>query len=196
MPIQKGLLLIKLKNEPMTPDPSVCQGGDTQGWLCGRATHLRNELGPDNPIIVSTGGVGGDISHDCTFVPAVTECDAVDAISVHRYASVPGYWEYALPTWLDEANGKLVYLEEWGIDTSVYNQAEAFPSEVRVMNSVGLPGIYWQILPPVVEGCPYDPAEDEGDHFGIFTDSGVDLCGPMKEATEVTAAQDWSGIVY
>ncbi|KAK1980448.1 hypothetical protein LZ30DRAFT_795442 [Colletotrichum cereale] len=40
--------------QPMTPDPSACQGDDAQGRLCGRATHLRDELGPDNPILVST----------------------------------------------------------------------------------------------------------------------------------------------
>lgn len=183
------------QNEPMTPDPSVCQGGDAQGWLCGRATHLRDELGPDSPIIVSTGGVGGDFSHQCTFVAAVTQCDAVDAISVHRYASVPGNWDLVLDDWLTQANGKLVYLEEWGIDASRYDRATAFPQEVRTMNSVGFPSMYWQILPAAVDECPYDPAND-GDPFGIFTDSNVDLAGPMNAATEVTAAQDWTGIIY
>ncbi|GKT42263.1 uncharacterized protein ColSpa_02444 [Colletotrichum spaethianum] len=94
------------------------QGDDAQGRLCGRATHLRDELGPDNPILVSTGGVGGDFSHGCTFVIAVTECPAVDAISVYRFASVPGNWDLVLDGWLDQANDKLVYLEEWGIDSS------------------------------------------------------------------------------
>lgn len=192
----EAIMSFNLQNEPMTPDPSVCRGGDAQGWLCGRATHLRNELGSDSPIIVSTGGVGGDFSHECTFVPAVTQCDAVDAISVHRYASVPGKWDLVLDGWLDQANGKLVYLEEWGIDSSTYDQAAAFPQEVGAMNSVGLPSMYWQILPPAVEECPYDPVEDEGDHFGIFTDSNVDLAGPMHDATGVPAAQDWTGIVY
>ena len=180
----------------MTPSGSNCKNGDPNGWACGRAKHLRSELGADNKILISTGGLGGDISHECTFLPAVTECDAVDAIAVHRYASVPGSWGGSLSGWLNQANGKLVYLEEWGIDASANDQMSAFPSEVGDMNSAGLPQLYWQILPPAVSDCPYDPSQDSGDKFGIFYDSGVDLAGPINDATQANAAQDWTGSVY
>ena len=192
----KHLLTEKPQNEPMTPSGSNCRNGDPYGWACGRAQHMRNVLGSDNGILISTGGLGGDISHECTFLAAVTQCDAVDAISVHRYASVPGQWSGALSGWLDQSNGKKVYLEEWGIDASAYDQGSAFVSEVDDMNSVGLPSMYWQILPPAVASCPYDPKQDSGDKFGIFYDSGVDLAGPMNRATGVGAAQDWTGSVY
>lgn len=180
----------------MTPSGSNCRNGDPYGWACGRARHLRNLLGSNTNTLISTGGLGGDISHECTFLPAVTDCDAIDAIAIHRYASVPGHWSSSLSNWLSQAKGKKVFLEEWGIDASRYNQASAFASEVADMNSVGLPSLYWQILPPAVSGCPYNPAQDEGDKFGIFYNGGVDLKGGIDGATGVGAAQDWTGSVY
>ncbi|GAB7362636.1 hypothetical protein MBLNU230_g2946t1 [Neophaeotheca triangularis] len=190
------MLTARLQNEPMTPSASNCQNGDPYGWACGRARHLRNLLGSNTHTLVSTGGLGGDISHSCTFLPAVTQCDAVDAISVHRYASVPGRWSSALPGWINSSNGKKVYLEEWGIDASQYDQKAAFVSEVNDMNSVGLPSMYWQILPPATNSCPYNPSQDSGDRFGIFYNSGVNLRGPINGATGINAAQDWTGSVY
>lgn len=180
----------------MTPSASNCKNGDPHGWACGRARHLRSLLGSNTGTLVSTGGLGGDISHSCTFLDAVTKCDAVDAISVHRYASVPGQWSNALPGWINQSNGKKVYIEEWGIDASKYDQKSAFVSEVNNMNSVGLPGMYWQILPPATSGCSYNPSQDSGDKFGIFYNSGVNLAGPINGATGVKAAQDWTGSVY
>lgn len=179
----------------MSPKPAECTGGDVHDWICGRATHLRTELGIDNPIIVTSGGIGGDFSHGCTFITAATSCAALDAIAVHRYASVPGNWAAIAATWVAEAGGKLVYLEEWGINAAKYDQATAFSSETAEMNSVGLPSMYWQIILPDVAGCEYDPALDSGDQFGIVYDSGVDLSGPMHHASQSVAIQDWSGIV-
>ena len=180
----------------MTPDPSKCQAGDEHKWLCGRAEHLRSELGENNPIKVSTGGVGGDISHECTFIPAVTECDAVDLISVHRYAGYPGNWAGAAKSWVDQSNGKLVYLEEWGVNTGCVDPAEGFPNEAGDMNSVGLPAMYWQFLPDAVDSCPYNPSEDDGDKFGIFINGGTDIPSSLKEATNSPALQQgWGDII-
>lgn len=179
----------------MSPKLSECTDGDAHGWICGRATHIRDQLGPDNPIIVSSGGIGGDFSHGCTFIAAATGCPALDAIAVHRYASVPGNWAASADGWVGQAGGKLVYLEEWGINAANNDRGTAFPSETADMNSVGLPSLYWQIILPDVEGCEYDPAEDTGDHFGIPYDSGVDIAGPMHEAAQSVALQDWAGII-
>lgn len=180
----------------MTPSASHCSNNDPHGWFCGRATHLRSELGSNSPILISTGGAGGDYSHGCTFLSAITSCPAVDAISIHRYASVPGNWKGSTGGWISQAKGKKVFVEEWGIDATKYARNSAFPSEVRDMNAAGLPGLYWQILPPVSGGCSYDPKTDNGDHFGIFTDGSVDLASPIKEAASSTGAQDWKGSVY
>lgn len=183
------------QNEPMTANTTACTNNDERGWLCGRATHLRSELGADNPIIVSSGGIGGDYSHDCTFISAATECGALDAIAVHRYASVPGYWASNAETWLGQANGKLIYVEEWGINAASYDQSSAFQSEVEDMNSVGLPSLYWELILPASTACPYNAADDSGDQFGIVYSSGVNLSGPISEATKSAALQDWSAII-
>lgn len=180
----------------MSPSASNCENGDPYGWACGRARTLRSLLGSNTGTLVSTGGLGGDISHSCTFLPAVTKCDAIDAISIHRYASVPGQWSNALSGWISQSNGKKLYIEEWGIDSLMYDQNAAFVSEVSNMNSVGLPSMYWQILPPATSSCPYNPSQDSGDKFGIFCNSGTNLRGPINDATIVQAAQDWTGSVY
>ncbi|KAF4439036.1 glycoside hydrolase family 5 [Fusarium acutatum] len=187
-----AIFSFNLQNEPMTPGPSNCKNGDPSGWACGRATFMRN-AGLDSRILISTGGLGGDFSHGCTFLPAVTQCKAIDAISVHRYASVPGKWSANLPSWLSQANGKKVYLEEWGVDSQKYDQKSAFVTEVNDMNSVGLPNMYWQLLPPSSGGCSYNPKNDAGDPFGIYTNSGANLAGPINGATSSGAAQDWTG---
>ncbi|KAF4953788.1 hypothetical protein FGADI_5781 [Fusarium gaditjirri] len=188
-----AIFSFNLQNEPMTPGPSNCKNGDPAGWACGRATFMRN-AGLDSHILISTGGLGGDFSHGCTFLPAVTQCKAIDAISVHRYASVPGKWSANLPSWLTQANGKKVYLEEWGVNSQNYDQKSSFVSEVNDMNSVGLPNMYWQLLPPSSGGCSYNPKDDAGDPFGIYTNSEVNLAGPINSATSSGAAQDWTGI--
>ncbi|EWZ30500.1 hypothetical protein FOXYS1_5784 [Fusarium oxysporum] len=190
-----AIFSFNLQNEPMTPGPSNCKNGDPSGWACGRATFMRN-AGLDSHILISTGGLGGDFSHGCTFLPAVTQCKAIDAISVHRYASVPGKWSANLPNWLNQANGKKVYLEEWGVDSQQYDQKSAFVSEVNDMNSAGLPNMYWQLLPPSSGGCSYNPKNDAGDPFGIYTNSGVNLAGPINGATSSGAAQDWTDSLY
>lgn len=183
------------QNEPMSPKLSECTGGDKHGWICGRAKHMREQLGKNNPIIITSGGIGGDFSHGCTFIEAATSCAALDAIAVHRYASVPGNWAASARDWIAKAGGKLVYLEEWGINAAKYDRSKAFPSETADMNSVAFPALYWQIILPDVKGCEYDPAKDSGDQFGIVYNSGVDLSGPMHKAAQSTALQDWSGIV-
>lgn len=179
----------------MTAKLSECTGGDANGWLCGRATHMRSELGADNPIIITSGGIGGDFSHDCSFIAAATSCEALDALAVHRYASVPGAWAGSAKGWVENANGKLVYLEEWGINAASYDQSTAFPSETADMNSIGFPSLYWEIILPAVADCPYTAAGDSGDQFGIVYNSGVDLAGPMAKAAGTPALQNWPGIV-
>ncbi|KAJ0153432.1 Uncharacterized protein HZ326_4155 [Fusarium oxysporum f. sp. albedinis] len=176
-----AIFSFNLQNEPMTPGPSNCKNGDPSGWACGRATFMRN-AGLDSHILISTGGLGGDFSHGCTFLPAVTY--------------VPGKWSANLPNWLNQANGKKVYLEEWGVYSQQYDQKSAFVSEVNDMNSAGLPNMYWQLLPPSSGGCSYNPKNDAGNPFGIYTNSGVNLAGPINGATSSGAAQDWTGSLY
>jgi mannan endo-1,4-beta-mannosidase len=180
----------------MTVDgQKACKGGDTPGWLCGRAEHIRTELGADNPIQVSTGGVGGDISWGCTFIDAATQCDAIDIISVHRYASYPGNWAGSAQNFVDSSNGKLVFVEEWGINSAKVDIGSAFTVETDDLNSFAMPNTYWQILPKKDDACSdYDPKND-GDPFGIFIDGPADIGKAAKGASSATAKQDWSALI-
>lgn len=171
---------------------SACAANDPSGWVCGRATHIRNELGSSSPILISTGGMGGDFSHDCTFLPAAISCPAIDIISVHRYASFPGNWDTSASSWLEQANGKLVLLEEWGIDTSTNDIGDAFKRDTADLNQAAMPNLYWQILPTKSEECEYDPKEDEGDKFGIWVDEGMGIGNAASGAVRAEAKQDWS----
>ncbi|KAI4868781.1 hypothetical protein F4820DRAFT_444699 [Hypoxylon rubiginosum] len=55
-----AIMTFDLHNEPMSPNTSICKNNNPYGWLCGRAKHMRQTLGPDNTIRIATGGVGGD----------------------------------------------------------------------------------------------------------------------------------------
>ncbi|KAH8660553.1 hypothetical protein BX600DRAFT_438766 [Xylariales sp. PMI_506] len=185
----QAVVLAKVYRSYVTKHPIVPHN-DAYDWICGRATHIRDELGAGNPIIVSSGGIGGDYSHDCTFISKATNCSALDAIAIHRYASVLGKWAESADGWVGQANGKLIYVEEWGINAASYDQSGGFPSEAENMNFVGLPSLYWQFILPAASVCPYTASSDSGDQFGIVYDSGLDLSGPMSDATSSNSLQD------
>ena len=92
--------------------------------------------------------------------------------------------------WIGQAKGKLVYVEEWGVNTTRYNIKDEFRANTQDMNAGGLPWMYWQILPS--KKCDYH----DGDPFGFYIDSGVDVAGAVKGANNANSKQDWSGIVW
>lgn len=144
--------------------------------------------------------MGGDFSNGCTFSPHGTDCAALDMVAMHRYAGSqannPGQWSGNAEAWVSQAGGKLFYVEEWGSSAAAaaVDQAVDFPAMADDMALGGLPGLYWQILPPMNPDCPYDPATD-GDPFGIFMDSGIDFAQVFQNAANSPAIQDWSGII-
>ncbi|KAI1097294.1 glycoside hydrolase family 5 protein [Jackrogersella minutella] len=192
-----AIMAFDIQNEPMSADTSVCKNNDQKGWLCGRAKKFRSILGAGNKIQIATGGVGGDISHDCTFMKAATQCAEVDLIAVHRYggsqSSNPGQWSGAAKQWVQEAGGKLVFVEEWGVNTGSNNPKTELPAQANDINKVGLPNLYWQFLPK--KTCSYDPSQDSGDMFGIFVQSDTNITAVMKGASNANALQDWSEVV-
>ncbi len=113
---------------------------------------------------------------------------------VHRYAGPEGsnqnQWTNSYNSWLQKTNNKLVYVEEWGDNTTRYGIQQEFPANTRVMNAGGLPWIYWQILPS--KKCDVS----DNDPFGFYIDSGVDVAGQVKGASSANSKQDWTGIVY
>ncbi|KAI1169938.1 glycoside hydrolase [Nemania sp. FL0916] len=195
-----AIMAFDLQNEPMSTKVSECTSGAGANWVCGRAQHMRSVLGATNPIKVSSGGLGGDISHGCNFMDAAVNCGQLDMIAVHRYAgteaSNPNEWSGAASGYVSSAKGKLVYVEEWGVGQyqGEANAAVEYPAQANDMNKVGLPWLYWQIVPAMT--CSYDPKNDQGDSFSIFQGSSVDVASAMKAASQTTGLQDWTGILY
>ncbi|OTA60675.1 glycoside hydrolase family 5 protein [Hypoxylon sp. EC38] len=192
-----AIMAFDLQNEPMSPDNSVCKSNDSKGWLCGRAKKFRSVLGVNNKIQIATGGIGGDISHDCTFIKAATQCKEIDLIAVHRYGgsegSNPGQWSGSAKQWISQSGGKLVFIEEWGVNTGSNNPRTELPAQANDINKAGVPNLYWQFLPK--KTCSYDPSKDSGDKYGIFVESDTDIAAVMKGASNANAAQDWSKIM-
>ncbi|KAI1424971.1 glycoside hydrolase [Xylaria sp. FL1777] len=196
----EAIMAFDLQNEPMSTKTSECLTDAGAEWVCGRAQHMRSVLGATNPIKISSGGIGGDISKGCTFMPAAVNCGQLDIIAIHRYAGTlaanPNEWSASAPGYVSNANGKLVYIEEWGVKQyqGAANAAVEYPAQANDMNKVGLPWLYWQIVP--AETCSYDPKNDQSDSFSIIMGSGVDVASAMKKAAQVSGLQDWKGIVY
>ncbi|KAI1803051.1 glycoside hydrolase family 5 protein [Daldinia bambusicola] len=192
-----AIMAFDLQNEPMSPDLSVCQTNDQKNWLCGRAKKFRSVLGSNNKIQIATGGIGGDFSHDCTFINAATQCPEIDLIAIHRYAGSqsnnPGQWSGSANDWVQQAGGKLIFVEEWGVNTAANDAKSELPAQASDINKVGLPNLYWQFLPKVT--CSYDPRQDSGDPFGIFVEGDVDIASVVKGASNADALQDWSKII-
>ncbi|KAI0117633.1 glycoside hydrolase [Hypoxylon sp. NC0597] len=195
-----AIMAFDLQNEPMSTKTSECTTTAGANWVCGRAQHMRSILGVNNPIRISSGGIGGDISKGCTFMPAAINCDQLDMIAIHRYAgnlaNNPNEWSNSASGYLEQANGKLVYVEEWGVRQyqGAGDAAAEYPAQGNDMNKVGLPWLYWQIVP--AESCNYDPTQDEDDSFSIFVNSNVDIGGAMRGAASTPGLQDWSDILY
>ncbi|KAI1199238.1 glycoside hydrolase [Nemania serpens] len=196
----KAIMAFDLQNEPMSTKVSECQTDAGAKWVCGRAQHMRTVLGATNPIKISSGGIGGDVSKNCNFMSAAVTCGQLDMIAIHRYAgnlaSNPGEWSKSAAGYVSSAKGKLVYVEEWGVKQyqGAADAAVEYPAQANDMNKAGLPWLYWQIVP--TKRCNYDPKNDQGDSFSIFMGSGVDIASAMKGATQVSGLQDWKGILY
>lgn len=112
---------------------------------------------------------------------------------MHRYAGGegdnPNQWAGSYSSWIEQSNGKLVHLEEWGVDTTAYDVNTEFPANTKDMNSAGLPWTYWQLLP--AKKCDVG----DTDVFGFFIDSGVPWEQEVQSASAADCPQDWSGIV-
>ncbi|KAH9900470.1 glycoside hydrolase family 5 protein [Xylariomycetidae sp. FL2044] len=190
-----AIFAFDIQNEPMSPDTSVCKSdGDSKGWLCNVAKHMRETLGADNPIRIATGGIGGDDSHGCSMIKAATGCDQIDLIAIHRYtgpqSSNPTQWSGSTKKWVDQSNSKLVFVEEWGVDTSKNSPKTELAAQAADLNKASVPNLYWQYLPK--KTCDYNPAKDSGDKFGIFVESDTNIKSVVQQSNNADALQDWS----
>lgn len=180
-----------VQNEPFASTLDTCSGNDASDWLCGRAGNMKKLL--NNNIKISTGGVGGDISHNCNFMKKAMECDAIDLVAVHGYkgteAKNPGEWAGNVDNWMSESNGKLLYVEEFGTVEGDDQQTD-FQGQADDITNGQIPWIYWQILPPKTCNTVGD------DTYGVWQDNTVDWASSVKKAAAGSAKQSWSGIVY
>ncbi|KAH8893554.1 hypothetical protein GQ53DRAFT_763151 [Thozetella sp. PMI_491] len=173
-----------IENEPMLLEQKYL-ANDPSGWICARAAHMRSVLGAQNPIKIASGGVGGAYSNGANFASWVTGCTNLDVVSVHYYDDFG--WSSA--NFIGQGKGKLVHIEEWTTKEGS-NQASLYASDAKAINALGIPWCLWQILPQST--CsPY-----QGDGNGLRINSGIDVATPIKNANSITAAQDWTGIVY
>lgn len=116
-----------------------------------------------------------------------------NVILVHRYAgpeaSNEGQWKASADSWVRQTD-KLVYIEEWGFDTTKYNPVTEFPANTEDMNSAAIPWLHWQVLPK--QAC----SSSGSDHFGIYMNSGTDFASQMKAASDAESLQDWTGVIW
>lgn len=82
----QAIFAFDVQNEPFSAQiesgiSSDCNNNDPAGWFCGRAANIRSTLGANNPIKIGSGGIGGDISHNCNFMAAALACPELDIVS-------------------------------------------------------------------------------------------------------------------
>lgn len=134
----QAILAFDLQNEPFqfTNDGA---NNDPSGWLCGRAANFKKYIQDPN-IKVATGGIGGDQSHNHNMLPAALECPSIDLMSVHAYVGDASTWGAIMPKFESSsaAHNKLVYIEEWGVDTSYRSN---FDSQAAAINRAGYPWV-------------------------------------------------------
>lgn len=73
------IMAFNLQNKPFSTALKKCHFPPSEDWICGRSSHIREILGPNNPIKISSGGFGGDVRNNCTFIG--TTCEHLDSIS-------------------------------------------------------------------------------------------------------------------
>ncbi|KAH9923009.1 glycoside hydrolase [Amylocystis lapponica] len=158
-------------------------------WQCGRATTIKNQLGDNSGILVTTGGESW-LSESVQ--EAFLDCPALDIISIHAYG--PGDLTVnALKPYVQKAQnkGKKLLLEEWGacyfntgnndcptggkLDTNTRNNN--IKNWAAAIAEAGIPWLYWQVIP---NGDP---------HSGFDYEVGLNDAswGTLKQAALDTA---------
>ncbi len=71
-------------------------------------------------------------------LPAALACSSIDLMSVHAYVSSASTWGNDLPGYESSctANGKLLYVEEWGVTTKYLSD---FDQKSAAINALGIP---------------------------------------------------------
>lgn len=191
-----------LQNEPFVGFDDAhgvdCRNFYALPWVCDRAKTLRGALGAASPIKIASGGLGGWVGNDCTFMQPAVVCRELDLIAVHDY---PGGGSPNVAAWQSMAGEwQSVFLEEWGQGQfrGEGNTIVNFAENAARLNAAGCPWMYWQFLPlSNAQQCTYDPRKQWGngsDPHGIYINDGsINVEGAVKDASAANAARDWTG---
>lgn len=162
------------------------------------ATAIKNNMNGSSSILVTTGGG----SYVDTSLPAgYFTCSALDVLAIHAYG-VGDFTKSKLQPYVQkaQANGKKLIMQEWGacyFDTSNNrcNPSNALASGSRddnigqwaqTFNEVGIPWMYWQILPNE------DPHSDWDYEIGINGANWNTLKSVAKGVSGYSSAFDFS----
>jgi mannan endo-1,4-beta-mannosidase len=170
--------------------------GALTSWQCRTAQVIKDNLKSD--ILISTGG-GMNLQN--SILDDYFNCAPLDVIGIHVYY----YDEFSasrLQPYIEKASssGKKLVMQEWGacyFDTpnQSCSQSGVLDSSTRdsnirnwagSMNSVGLPWMYWQILPNP------DPHQDWDYEVGINDVNWEALKGASLDAGKAECAFDFS----
>ncbi|KAH9933245.1 glycoside hydrolase [Epithele typhae] len=196
------IFAFEAENEAMIGKGADYIAAHTQ-WQCDRAQTIKNQLGSNSGILVTT---GGESYLDESMQTAWFGCDALDMLAIHAYgpgdfdtAKLEGYVTKAV------AAGKLLIMEEWGVcyATSANNgaancdpgdgaqSASARNADIAQWSAqivaAGLPWLYWQAIPNA------DPHQGADFEIGVTGDpSWTALQAAAKAASSASSPFDFS----
>ncbi|GME50098.1 putative glycoside hydrolase family 5 protein [Neofusicoccum parvum] len=168
------IFAFETQNEAMNNDETKLRANGPK-WQCTMASTIKTALGA-NDILVSTGG-GGWV--DTSLLDDYFSCAALDVLAIHAYGT-GDLTAAKLQPFVDRAAaaGKKLLMQEWGAcywasannachSAAVLSDAERggnVEDWAGVFGGVGLPWLYWQVLPNA------DPHDDWDYEIGV-TDS-------------------------
>jgi hypothetical protein len=148
--LSEVIMGVDIQHQPFNPIFPIPAG---EAWLCDVASHLKALLNPD--IAVVSGGVSGLQSLDRfeNFPDSVFNCKDIDVIGIHgRFEREEGKMTAGTP-WAEmfvpgntlmgraEKKGKLLMVEEWGVEGSVEKKEEDIFDHGAALNLRGIPWV-------------------------------------------------------
>ncbi|MCJ1308691.1 hypothetical protein MMC25_002345 [Agyrium rufum] len=200
----QAIAAFDIQNEPLIGSVDLLENNDPDDWLCGRAGKMKPIIAGSG-VRIATGGIGGSeycCDHEYNLLSKALYCSAIDIMSVHGYMTEASQWSYFIPSLEQQAaaQGKLLMIEEWGVDGSPAGQ---FDQQVAIFNNAGIPWLYWQITPgqdqtQTCQGsCCGTTNGNSYDGFEIgLTSSKGNVKAAISKADGTTAAQSWASIIY
>ncbi|KAG9198462.1 hypothetical protein G6514_009960 [Epicoccum nigrum] len=149
--LSEVIMGVDIQHQPFNPIFPIPAG---EAWLCDVASHLKALLNPD--IAVVSGGVSGLQSLDRfeNFPDSVFNCKDIDVIGIHgRFEREEGKKTAGTP-WAEmfvpgntlmgraEKKGKLLMVEEWGVEGSVEKKEEDIFDHGAALNLRGIPWLF------------------------------------------------------